>query len=282
MEGKGFDPLQLGISFKYLQSLPIGQTEDFDKVCKLVREMTVSDKGYRSLAMHLYHDENIKHLVSLAPDAFVSYAWKGEFGKTMAALKQGLPKGKDDMFIWMDVAIVDQPASANTNIDFDKWTKTFGDSLKRIGRALMVLTPARKPIVTTRSWCCFEMYSIDSCGIECVPCIPEADEEELIEEIIRGKVNGKAFNVLFSGINVEQSSAFKKSDQESILKLMRAHGIVKVNDVVLLVIKRWLLSVLVKAEGRQSEGTNEMATVMTVRAQLHYVLVSFGIWQDSM
>jgi len=56
----------------------------------------------------------------------VSYAWSGSFGETINALNNHF-KDKEDPFLWMDVAIVDQHTAAESNPDFSEWAR---DSLK--------------------------------------------------------------------------------------------------------------------------------------------------------
>jgi len=148
------DPEQFGVSLNYLASLPVEPDAHFSEVCLYVKELAKDVKGYRSLANYLYDNPETRHLVKEQAEVFVSYAWSGGFGKTMTALTSHF-KGKD-VFVWMDVAIVDQFNAAEKDIHFDQWATTFRENLKKIGRAVLVLTPGEKPIAISRSWCCFE------------------------------------------------------------------------------------------------------------------------------
>jgi hypothetical protein len=57
---------------------------------------------------------------------FVSYAWSGGYEETMKALTGHFKsKGTVSPFVWMDIAMIDQHAAANTDVDFAVWSKTF-------------------------------------------------------------------------------------------------------------------------------------------------------------
>ena len=266
----------MGISFNYLKTLPVGPDDTFDKACAYIKTLTKNTVGDRSFLAHLLNNAETKRYVSEKADYFVSYAWKGSWGATMSALQDHFDKQKElkEVFIWMDFAILDQHLAAETNIDFEQWSKTFGGSLLEIGKAVLVLTPAEQPIATSRAWCCFEWYSIVRSTIPFNYCINPSDKEEFIRKIIKGDIGFDFFNSIFSGINVEKATAFKPFDQESILSMLRSFGVVAVNDVCLKSIKNWFAEVVTEAEHRTAEGSEENAKVLTARATLHQTAVS--------
>ena len=48
--------------------------------------------------------------------------------------------GEGDACVRMDIAMVEQHnAAATTHVEFETWSKTFRESLKQIGKALLVL-----------------------------------------------------------------------------------------------------------------------------------------------
>jgi hypothetical protein len=262
----------LGVSLAFLNSLSVSPDASFEVVRDEVVKMTVKTKGNRSLASHLMQDPKTKHLVGKA-DYFVSYAWSGGFGATMNALTKHF-EGKASPFVWMDIAMVDQHAAANTDVDFSMWSHTFKESLKRIGHALLVLSPGEKPIAISRSWCCFEWVCIKQAGIPFEYCVNPDDVEKLIEFMESG-MGYTDFNNIFADINVEKARAFKSSDQEAILQLMREIGVKEVNDVVMLSVKHWLLSAASQSEKRVKQGTKEGVFLLNAKACLHQALVSF-------
>jgi len=239
-----------------------------------VKEQTKNAKGYRSFAQFLYNDIKTRHLVKEQADVFVSYAWSGGFGKTMTALKTHF--GDKDVFVWMDFAVVDQHAAAKANIRFDKWAKTFRENLKRIGKAVLVLTPGEKPIAITRSWCCFEWACIEQSRIPFEYCVTREDIAAMISRM--PALGFAEVNALFAGINVETAKAFKISDQESILALMKDIGIFKVNDIVTKNLKGWLLEVNKECLQRVGEQkTKEASMLLGARGALHNALVHLYI-----
>ena len=272
------DPERFGVSLKFLASLPI-ETDDpyetdppFNAACEYVKKKTKKTIGYRSFAQFLFNNRKTRHLVKEQADVFISYAWSGGFEKTMSALLEHFGD-KEDVFVWMDFAVVDQHAAAETNIQFDQWAETFRENLKRIGKAVLVLTPGEKPIAITRAWCCFEWASIVQSEIPFEYCVTKEDVEAMISQMKNG-MGTVAFDTLFAGINVEKAEAFKPSDQESILALMKEIGVVKVNDIVMKSLKGWLLEV--NKEGLQRIGeqqTKETAALFNARGALHLVLV---------
>ena len=269
---KAVDPERFGVSLKFLASLPIEPDAHFSVACEYVNEQTKNGKGYRSFAKCLFDNPKTRHFVKEQADVFVSYAWSGGFGKTMSALLTHF--GDNDVFVWMDFVVVDQHAAAETNIQFDQWAKTFRENLKRIGKAVLVLTPGEKPIAITRSWCCFEWTSIVQSGIPFEYCVTRADVEAMINRMQNGDIGFTGFNTLFAGINVEKAEAFKKPDQESILALMKEIGIVKVNDIVMKSLKGWLLEVNVESLRRiGDQKTKEASMLLSARGGLHQALV---------
>jgi tetratricopeptide (TPR) repeat protein len=266
----GEDFRTLGVSLAFLQSLRIKPDAGFEEVRRKIMKMTAKTKGNRSLASHLLQNPKTKHLVGKA-EYFVSYAWSGGFGATMNALASHCKEKPSSPFVWMDVAMVDQHAAANTDVDFTVWSHTFRESLKSIGKALLVLTPGEKPIAISRSWCCFEWVSIKQSSIPFEYCVNPKDVEMLIKRMKTG-MGVDAFDALFGGINVEKAKAFKPSDQEAILTLMREVGVKEVNDLVMLSVKEWLLEVAHEGQSHLKQGTAEGVRLLNSRAALHAAL----------
>jgi len=262
----------LGVRLSFLKSLPIASEAEFQAFRDHVMEMTRETQGNRSLAAYLLHNEETRHLVGKA-DYFVSYAWSGGVGDTMEALTKHF-EGKSDPFLWMDVAMVDQHAAATVHVDFRVLASTFGDSLRKIGAALLVLTPGEKPIAIERSWCCFEWVSIKQSKIPFQFCVKPKDVEKLINRMEQG-MGSANFNDLFAGINVEKAEAKSPSDKAAILALMKELGIKEVNDVIMFSLKNWLLDVAMEAEKRATFGTHLGTNVLNAKASLHDALGEF-------
>lgn len=265
--------LRFGVSLAHLACLPIEPNETFHAAATFVKEKTVTLNGYRSYARYLLGQPKTRHLVKPQADVFVSYAWGGGFGATMDALKEHFKNDLEQTYVWMDFAIVDQHEAATKEIDFHQWAKTFRGNLQQTGCAVLVLAPGEKPLATTRSWCCFEWVTIVNAQIPFQYCVPPDNESHLVERMQDGISLGDVFTI-FAGINVEQAQAFKKSDQDAILQLMREIGVVKVNDVVMKSLKQWLIEIAKKAEQRSPEASLAMTYAISARGTLHQALVS--------
>ena len=94
-----------GVSLKHLASLPIPDDAPFAKAREYVCELTKDSGPNRSYARYLMKDPATKNFVKPVADYFVSYAWAGQYGVSMRALKEMFAKeGEDDVFLWMDFA----------------------------------------------------------------------------------------------------------------------------------------------------------------------------------
>ena len=103
-------------------------------------------------------------------------------------------------------------------------------------------------------------------------CVNQEDVERLIRRMESG-MGVANFNNLFAGINVEKATAFKATDQASILQLMREVGVKEVNDVIMFSLKEWLLGVANEGEKRAKFGTKG-TYLLNAKAALHQALVS--------
>ena len=260
-----------GVSLNYLKSLDIPPTANFQDTCNVVKKTTANSKGNRSLASFLLINPKTQSLVKTVADVFVSYAWKGTWGATMAALLD-FKGNADDLFVWMDFAILDQHSTGD--LDFDTWATVFRSALVKIGKAVVVMTPAEAPVATSRSWCCFEWAILREAGIPFSYTVDPQDKDRLVMEITTGKFGLVRFNNLFAGVNVENASAFKASDQVAITQLIRKIGVVDVNNVVMHSLKDFLLVIVKEAESRAKAETQEQSRALLCRAALHQSLVS--------
>ncbi|KAH9254836.1 hypothetical protein BASA81_007086 [Batrachochytrium salamandrivorans] len=268
-EGEEEPPkLELGVSLSYLKQLPIPPQATFAEACEYVKQLiTEQGKSKGSFALYLLANPATSQYVGKATH-FVSYAWSGGWEATMNALGD-LFLGKKDPRVWMDFAVVDQ---FQVDRNFDLWARTFEDSLRAIGKAILVLTPAENPIATTRAWCCYEWFTIVKSEIPFDYCVNPLDVIELKQKITSGQVGLNFFNTLFSKINVEYAEAFAIGDATLIQKTLCAFGVVEVNDVVMMSVKEWLLGVVFNLQRETKPVGEEMVYVLSARAALHKVL----------
>lgn len=271
-----FDYAHCGVSLAHLARLPISPDASFEAARDWVKARTArfDEKSNRSYARYLRSNPKLKHLVREKATVFVSYAWKGGFGPTIRALTEHFAGRLDETFVWMDFASYDQYKATTTAIDFHVLAKTFKQTLLKIGRAVLVLTPGEKPVAISRSWCCFEWMIIAQSSIPFTYCVPKEDEDRLVQRIHEGDLLLDHYESILSGINVETAEAEKESDRVSILELMKEIGVVKVNDIVMSSLKGWLSQVSKKAEEIAADGSNEMSRSLTARAGIQTILVS--------
>jgi hypothetical protein len=237
-----------------------------------VKEMTASlPEGNRSLLNLVHSDPRQQRYTKPIATVFVSYAWLTNVGQLLNTLK--IKYGNKDVYIWIDFACVDQHGIVG-QMDFHVLSDAFKDKLTTIKSAVIVLSGGIKPVAMGRSWCCFEWTVIQELNITYDTCMTQDDEETLIEQILGNKLGFHAFNTLFSEINVMNSTTTHPEDRENILKELRRVGEVKVNDIVQLSVKEFMVNVLKKALARVTKGTEEEISVVAAFSALYDALVS--------
>ena len=262
--------MRYGISLAHLASLPVSHDQSFQAACEYVKQLTVGLKGYRSYACWLRDNPETKHLVRDQATVFVSYAWCGSFGRTMHALKEHCNNDLDEIFVWMDFAILDQHVTTDAN--FHDWIKVFKSTIREIGTAVLVLTPGENPFAISRSWCCFEWLIIVQSNIPYAYCVLAEEEQKLIRRMQDGLEFTDSLAKFFSSYTVEKVRALKEGEQKAILAHMQEVGIDEVNDIIKTVLKRWFLKVAIKAVQDATENTTQMVWALNSRARLHHTL----------
>ena len=114
-------------------------------VDKLIKPQT---KEQQSWVSKLGQDEATQQFVNTKADVFLSYAWKMSLTQILEALE-----GRS-LFIWMDCFCLDQ--HIHQTISPEELTGVFRTALKEIGTVLVMGSPWRQPLVTTRIWCVLE------------------------------------------------------------------------------------------------------------------------------
>jgi small GTP-binding protein len=270
-------PATAGVSFRYLQSLqPMGEAL-FQETCEIIKAKTMEKKC--SLVELLWNDPNTRKFVKKVADVFVSYAWKGSFAGTMGAIETTLMPG-EDVFVWMDVACVNQHLASLGEMSFKEWARIFENNLKRIGRALIVMLPVLSPISATRSWCCFEWYVITAAKIRFRYCVNPTDERTFCEQVLQRWVDENQFRCIFAGINVASATACSLADQSAIYDLLVEVGLVKVNNILMLSLKKHLSAMLDMADKRAKTPTEKLRVLIT-RAEPYSALNLVDFWDSS-
>ncbi|KAJ3191079.1 hypothetical protein HK101_008102 [Irineochytrium annulatum] len=170
---------------------------------------------------------------------FVSHAWKYEFTDVVVALSdffEGLNADPATTFIWFDLFCNSQHGTGER--PFEWWTTTFWSAITKMQNVVMILQPWDRPVTLQRAWCVFEIYSCHETGstFHIAMC---KDARRSFESTVLSRP-ADIRNIL-RGSSVSQCEAFKPSDLESILCVVRnGPGVEKLDALVRGVMDVWL------------------------------------------
>eukprot|EP00911_Craspedida_sp_UC1_P001841 UC1_evm1s1411 len=114
---------------------------------------------------------------------FVSHAWKFPLS---AALDVMLTQAEEEpeAYFWFDLFVNNQisaPALAQ-----DWWATTFKDSIRTIGKVMLVLSPWSDPIPLTRAWCLWEILcAMDQDGVELLIRLPRSQRRGFHQGLVK-------------------------------------------------------------------------------------------------
>ena len=150
---------------------------------------------------------------------FVSHAWLCKMTDLLSALKKWLDDRQgaeraQSWFFWIDVFVCNQESSVPK--EFDWWKETFRQSVERIGRTVIVMTPWKTPTYIERAWCLFEFYITLNCKIPYDLTMSEKDQVMFNAELMEGK--DVVSHIL--KIDISQASAKFQTDKDNIMKCM--------------------------------------------------------------
>jgi hypothetical protein len=177
---------------------------------------------------------------------FVSHAWKYKFVDLIAAL-EGWLKDKpaeeiDSTYFWIDLFMNNQHGASTR--PFEWWETTFRESIEAIGLTLIVFSPWQCPLYVERAWCLFEFYTTVSAGVRHEIILPPTQKAELINYLKYDYDLSKGLFGEISQINIENASAFLKSDLERILTIVKQSvGFAKLNTLIFNELRRWVVKV---------------------------------------
>lgn len=208
-----------------------------NEVCNEFIKPTSKDKSFVQYLL-----ENFPQFVKPKADIFISYCWGYNFTQLMEALShiQATEFNGKDMFVWLDSFLVNQHESKN--VSQEQWIATFGDSLRTIGRASIVLLGWKDLLYSTRAWCIFEIYKMVTLQLKYTITLPAREREDLKQAMIAYGVTYEFVESFFSKINIAEARAAKMEDKDMILNLIKKNTtLVEVNNVVLNRMKQWLV-----------------------------------------
>lgn len=151
---------------------------------------------------------------------FVSHAWQYQFLDVVDSLADFMVREygarSDDIIVWFDLF-----ANSQHNTDakpFKWWTGTFMNAIKSMGNVVMVCMPFGDPVTLTRAWCIFELYACVESGSRFEVAMTAAENDRFLAAM--SNEPGVYYKMLAS-VNTCQAKAFKPSDLDNILDVVR-------------------------------------------------------------
>jgi tetratricopeptide (TPR) repeat protein len=182
-------------------------------------------------------------LVSVRGNLFVSHAWNYPFLQVVEVLTtytRQTSASDDTIFFWFDCLVVNQ--HIHHVVSFEDLRGLFGENLKAIGTALIVIIPWRNPIYIDRCWCIFELYTILHHKIDHHIMMPESEEKDFISELIKGFHPEEGGLFAHLKINSQAAHAREPVDEENIKKAIAASvGFALLDSTIYKALFQWFL-----------------------------------------
>ena len=161
-------------------------------------------------------------------DVFISHAWKYAFLDVVAAVEAHFLH-TPDMVIWFDVFSNNQHKAGG--LPFVWWQTTFRSAIEDFKHTVLVLAPWNDPVVFTRAWCLFEIFtSVDTQSRFEVALTP-TQRADFVDALCS---DGGSYFKMLATIQLEKSEAFNPQDKENIFRIVREGvGFHRLNCVVL-------------------------------------------------
>ena len=211
-------PFEEGVSWEALEQFAKENNIDglsVDDVCEqLIKPSTSSLR----VAYSEFFKRKDARFVGRA-NILVSHAWLCKMTDLLSALKKWLDDRQgaeraQSWFFWIDVFVCNQESSVPK--EFDWWKETFRQSVERIGRTVIVMTPWKTPTYIERAWCLFEFYITLNCKIPYDLAMSETDQVMFNAELMEGK--DVVSHIL--KIDISLASAKFQTDKDNIMKCM--------------------------------------------------------------
>ena len=170
---------------------------------------------------------------------FISHAWKYTFVEVVDALEHHFST-QPDIFIWFDLFSNNQHAVPNLPMH---WLKhTFINTIEQFGRVVMVLCPWNNPMLFTRAWCLWEIYSAVTTGSKFEVAMTPNQYTGFMKEITR---NSGEFYQMLGDVNMEMSKAYRSNDKERIFDAVKfSVGFATVNRMVVGKMREWAIAAI--------------------------------------
>ena len=185
------------------------------------------------------------------PTDFISHAWRYDFKAFVTALREesdlrdqdliseGLDPIGDKRMYWNDIFVEDQNATESKPEGY--FFDAFRTAVTSIGRTVLVVAPLRSPIVLSRCWCVWEIFStLEAEEAELCIAFPPSERAQF-QEMLHNDFDG--LTTLLSDVNTENSEAFVPHDKEKIHRIVRDQcegGFQGVDGVICSGLRTWL------------------------------------------
>eukprot|EP00942_MAST-04A_sp_MAST-4A-sp1_P010638 g10638.t1 len=184
------------------------------------------------------NNEN-KRVLANDSSCFVSHAWSYEFRDVVESLNGCVDK---DDYLWFDIVSVNQHKAQN--YDFEWWKVTFRDSVNKIGKTLLVMSPWSKPLPLTRAWCLWELYCTVDTKSELKFAMTRREETTFLNTL-QNDFEGIAMNLC--KLDTRNAEAGRVEDQKKIAANVQENGFLSVNKKCQEGIKKCLCDIAKKS-----------------------------------
>jgi len=186
-----------------------------------------------------YLKEHCPEAVGLS-NVFISYSWSYNFLELLESIERYFIKEKnnnndnndndDEVVVYLDLFSNNQHNNTTTP-DFNLWSTTFQQSIKNIGRTVMILSPWNDPIPLTRAWCLWELYCTVITNSKFEIAMTNESKQQFIQDILNDPegVLAKLWKIDF-----ERSESTYQHDKDRIFSSIRgiSGGFSKLNGLI--------------------------------------------------
>lgn len=225
---------------------------------KFVKEVTTSKKtSYCSMIEESEIDLSSPEVTVGKANLFVSFAFSSDFLLLFRCLQDYMKSNVENCeqaYIWITFFSVNQHAAGKRNMEF--WSGTFMESIRGIGRVVLIAMPYDDPTPLSRAWCIWEIYCAVKTESKFEVAMDKDDEKRFLMDMIK---EDTSFFDLLGNINTRNSDANLPQDRADIhAAIKREVGFEPLKSLVYKAFRDWTvgcmdkLSSCIKARFRSS------------------------------
>ncbi len=179
---------------------------------------------------------------------FISHAWSYKWKELMNAIKtfeeqESVRNNNDgiERLYWIDLFVNLQHKTINR--PFEWWSRTFKESIGKIGKTVLILCPWDEPRPLKRAWCLWEIVCTIITKSELILQFSKEQELTFKQRLFD---DFEVILKVLSNIDVEKAQCYDPKDQKRILSAVKAlddgDGIHYVNVLLSEKMRKWLLA----------------------------------------